>query len=123
MTEEKKVEKEVAEIAKTEKPSWIKMKPADIEKIVVELAKKGESPAKIGLILRDKHGIPKTKIFGKKITQILGENGIEYEDDKKIIDKKIEKLKTHISKNKHDYPASRALTKGLWGLYRLDKKS
>jgi len=110
--------------AKVEKkPSWIKMKPAELEKIVVDLAKKGESPAKIGLILRDKHGVPKTRLFGKRITQILDEKGVDYIKEKGVFDGRVEKLKGHIGKNKHDYPASRALTKSLWVLNKIERKS
>jgi hypothetical protein len=31
-------------------------------------------------------------------------------------------LKGHIGKNKHDYPASRALTKRLWELHWIENK-
>lgn len=109
--------------SKSAKPSWMTMKLADVEKIVVELAKKGESPAKIGLILRDTHGIPKSKLVGKKITQILREHKISYGDDKNSVEKKTEKLKGHIGKNKHDYTASRALTKKLWALHRFENRT
>ncbi len=104
-----------------EKSSWIKIKPAELEKIIIELAKQGNSPARIGLILRDKEGIPKTKLLGKKITKILRENKIDYITDKEIIEKKIKILKAHIEKNKYDYTAKRFLAKNLWLLY--DKKS
>jgi small subunit ribosomal protein S15 len=107
---------------KTTKPSWVKMKPAELEKIVVELAKEGKTPAQIGLTLRDKHGVPKAKLIGKKIKDILEENKIDYKTDEKIIEGQIEPLKTHIAKNKHDYTASRALTKKLWAVYRLKKQ-
>ena len=107
---------------KTEKPSWVKMKPAELEKIVVELAKEGKSPAQIGLVLRDKHGVPKAKLFGKKIKKILEENKVGYKSDQNIIEDHIEPLKVHISKNKHDHPASRALTKKLWAVHNLKKQ-
>jgi len=58
-------------------PSWVNAKPADVERLVVELAKKGYSPSMIGLILRDQYGIPDVRaITGKKVTQILRENGL-----------------------------------------------
>jgi ribosomal protein S15P/S13E len=104
------------------KPSWVKMKVADLEKIVVELGKEGHSPAQIGLILRDKHGVPKAKLLGKKITQILKEHGVEFIDDEKVVNDKIAHLKGHIEKNRHDYPASRALTKRLWDIYHIKQK-
>jgi len=119
MSEEKVGEKVVK---KSVKPSWVKMKPAELEGIVLDLAKNGESPAKIGLILRDKHGIPKAKLLGKRVVQILKENGIEYEKDKDVVDKKVSTLKLHIGKNRHDYSASRALTKRLWDIYHINNK-
>ena len=113
---EKKVEK------KAGKPSWIKMKKEELEKIIVDLAKKGESPGKIGLILRDKHGVPKTRLFGKRICEILEEKGIDYKKERVVFEARVEKLKGHIEKNKHDYPASRALTKNLWVLNKLERQ-
>lgn len=107
---------------KKEKPSWVKMKSGDVEKLVVELAKKGNSPAKIGLILRDEHGIPKKKLFGKRISQILKENGIDFPGERSCLDNKIKMSQTHFERHKHDYQASRALSKRLWALNRLQGK-
>jgi small subunit ribosomal protein S15 len=109
------------EVKKQTKPSWIKIKPAELQKIVVDLSKEGNTPAKIGLILRDKHGIPKTKLLGKKITQLLKEAGEEVKPESKFVEERIEKIKSHLTKNKHDYSASRALTKQLWKIHKLKK--
>lgn len=100
-------------MAETNK-NWIKMNLADLEKLVIQLHKEGNSPAKIGLILRDKHGVPKAKLIGKKITKILQENNLDYENDEAIVKKDIDNLKKHIEKNIHDYSAKRSLTKKLW---------
>lgn len=105
------------------KPSWIKMKASEMEDIVVDLAKKGETPAKIGLILRDSHGVPKSTLVGKRITDILKEKKIAYKTDKDIIEANLVPLRTHIAKNKHDPSASRALTKKLWAVHNLEKYS
>lgn len=66
------------------KPDWVKMKPAELEKIVVDLYKEGVSSAKIGLILRDKYGVPKAKLLGKRITKILkdAKTKLRYEKEK-----------------------------------------
>ena len=106
---------------KKSKPSWIKMKSADLEKIVVELGKKGEMPAKIGLILRDKYGVPKAKLLGKEIVQILKEHGVEYKTEKKNLQNKIEKLKAHFSKHKHDYTSNKSLVKKTWAMHKMEK--
>ncbi len=110
------------ETKKAEKPEWIKIKPTELQKIVLDLAKEGHNPAKIGLILRDKHGIPKAKLLGKKITKILKENNQDFKTESHFIKKKIETLNSHIVKNKHDYSASRSIAKMLWALKRAEKQ-
>ena len=121
--EEKEEKKEIKETKKAEKASWVKMKPAELEKIVKGLAEQGNSPAKIGIILRDKYGIPKAKLLGKKITSILKDSSVRYISEKDIVSKKIEKLKEHSGKNKYDNSAKRSLNKQLWLLYRLSKEN
>ena len=123
MVEKKEEVVEKKTTKRSAKPSWVKMKPAELEGLVVDLAKKGNSPAKIGLILRDQHGIPKSKLLGKKISKILDEHGIQYEKDRDVVDKKVSGLKGHIEKNKHDHSATRALTRRLWDLYHIKKKN
>lgn len=103
------------------KPSWIKMKPKEMEEIIVEMAKQGETPAKIGLILRDKYGIPKSKLFGKRIAEILKEKGVSYKTEKDVLETNIERLRGHIARNKFDYGASRSLTKKLWVVRNYEK--
>jgi len=120
---EAKETKEKTVTIKDKKLSWVKMKPAELEKIVVDLAKKGANPAKIGLILRDEHGIPKAKLLGKRITEILKENNINFKTDKEIIQERLENIKVHMGKNKHDYSASRALTKKLWMVHKIKKQN
>lgn len=104
-----------------EKTSWIKKDPKEIESIVVELGKKNTPPEKIGLILRDQYGIPKTKIFGKKINKILRENGIEINSEHENVSRKIDRLKKHFEKNRHDYPAQRSIVKNSAKLNKLKK--
>ncbi len=120
MAEEKKqkVEDESKEIKKFD---WVKMKPAELEKIVVELYKKGESTAKIGLILRDKYGIPKAKLLGKRITEILINAKIPLRSEKEVIAQKMDSLNKHIAKNKHDQPAKKKLVKELWAIKEFEK--
>lgn len=117
MVEEAKTEK--TESKSAEKSNWIKMKPAELEKIVLDLAKQGNSPAKIGLILRDQHGVPKAKLIGKRISEILIENKIAIKPEKDSLNEKIEVLNKHIVKHKHDYSAARSHTKKLWALQKL----
>ncbi len=94
-----------------QKIETLKLKPAEIEKKVVELANAGNPPEKIGLILRDMHGVPKVKLFGKKIGKILKENNLKINSEENITIKKMDNLGAHTKKHKHDYSAKRAITK------------
>jgi len=91
------------------------------ERLVIELAKKGYSPAKIGAVLKEKHNISEIKLLGKKITKILKENNMPYEDDLDIINKKIKNLEEHYNKNKQDKRAGREIVKLIGLKKRLEK--
>jgi small subunit ribosomal protein S15 len=105
------------------KPDWVKIKPAELEKIIVELYKEGNSPAKIGLILRDKHSVPKAKLLGKRITEFLKDAKVNLRPENERINERIESLNRHIEKNKHDQPAKKQLVKQLWALKRVAKEA
>jgi len=109
----------MVEETKTGKSNWIKMKPAELETLVLELAKQGNSCAKIGLILRDQHGVPKAKLIGKRIAEILKENKIVVKTEKELLNEKIAVLNAHMTKHKHDYCAAKSHTKKLWALQKL----
>lgn len=111
----------MSETETKEKPSWVNIKPAELEKIVIELGKQGETPSKIGLILRDKHGIPKAKLLGKKITKILKDAKIDTFQEKANVEKKVEKIKKHLLRNKHDNTAKKSLAKKLWIVNKFNK--
>lgn len=110
---------------KPEKPYWLKLKPQEIEKIIIELGKKDISPAKIGLILRDSYGIPNVRIIiGKKIQKVLKEAGL-YEEDESVValEKKAKALEKHLEKNKKDTRAKRGLHLTKSKIIRLKKYS
>jgi small subunit ribosomal protein S15 len=124
MAKEKSVEKDIEQneeilSSSVEEKKETKMKPADVEKKVIELGKQGIPAEKIGLVLRDKHGIPKAKMLGKKIGQILRENNLYENSEKRNLNKKIETLGKHMEKNKHDFSAKRSLTTSTGRLNRL----
>jgi small subunit ribosomal protein S15 len=86
-------------------PSWFKLDKKTVENLVIELAKQRYSSAKIGLILRDKYGIPDVKkATGKTISQIMKENKLypEYPEDLLNLFKKAVRLYEHLQKNKAD---------------------
>ncbi len=97
---------------RTTPPSWVDMSPDEIEDIMVKLARKGESPSKIGIILRDNYGIPLARYFTKKkITKSLEEKGIKYDipEDLMNLIKRAVKIHDHLQENKKDMVSKRAL--------------
>lgn len=83
-----------------------------MEALVIKLAKEGNSPSKIGTILRDKHGIPLTRpITGKTITKILKDRKVApaIPEDLDILLKKASALSTHLERNKKDQHNKRNL--------------
>ncbi len=105
-------------------PSWVNAKPADVERLVVELAKKGLSPSMIGLTLRDQYGIPDVRaITGKKLTQILREHGLAPtipEDLKNLIIRAM-RIRKHLEKHKKDMHNKVALLRVESKIHRLVK--
>lgn len=102
----------------------VKYSKQEVEKIVVELAKKGYMPSMIGLILRDSYGIPNVKeITGKNITQILEENGIRLEIPEDLLNlmKRAVKLRDHLSIHKKDKHSMRGLMLIESKIKRLEK--
>jgi len=83
----------------------------NIEQIVIDLAKQGNTPSKIGIILKEKHNVAKIKLLGKKITKILKENKIPYETDLDMVSKKLSKIEAHYEKNKQDKRAKREIVR------------
>ena len=72
-----------------EKADWTKLKPAEVEKLIVSLGKQGIPREKIGLVLRDQHGIPRSKLLGLKINKVLIKNKIIIDTEKNNLIKKI----------------------------------
>lgn len=94
------------------KAAWVKYKPNEIEEIIVKLAKKGYSSARIGLVLRDQYGIPSTRIMTKeKISKILKNHNLypELPEDMYNLIKRAVDLIAHMEKNKKDYISKRGL--------------
>ena len=93
----------MAERKTTEKSA----KTDDTEKKIVELAKRGLTSEKIGLELKKK-GI-NTKSQGVKVGSILKKHELFQDPDIANLTKKVETLKKHSGKHKHDYRTKRAL--------------
>lgn len=109
---------------RTEPPSWSNMNRDEIENTIQQLAASGTSTSKIGMILRDRHGVPDvTLVTGKKITAILKEKNITTkvpEDIHNIIVNVLE-LNKHLTRNPKDVHNKRALNNMISKIRRLEK--
>jgi small subunit ribosomal protein S15 len=93
-------------------PSWCKYQPEEVEALIVKLAKEGNSPSRIGTILRDQYAVPLTKpITGKRVIKVLRENELapSLPEDLASLLGKAESLVLHLEKNRTDLYNKRAL--------------
>lgn len=91
---------------------WVEMSKEEVVKKIVELYNEGLEPSKIGMVLRDRYGIPSVRqITGKKLVDILRENGItmKYPEDLKALIKRALKLRKHLESHKKDLHNRRGL--------------
>ena len=94
------------------KPLWLRYKEAEIELLVVKLAKEGKSSSEIGILLRDSYGIPDVKTITKKsIGKILTEKKLlpEIPEDLMAVMRKLVKIEQHRELNKQDKASLRGL--------------
>jgi len=105
-------------------PSWCKYTPDEVVALIVKLAREGNPPSKIGVILRDQYGIPLVKpIVGKGIVEILKENGLapKIPEDLENLLKRAARIKAHLEKNKKDKHNKRALQLVESKIHRLSE--
>lgn len=93
-------------------PAWCKYGPDEVEAFVVKLAKEGQSPSKIGVILRDQYGIPLVRsVTGKSVKHILQGAGLKpvIPEDLNNLLNKAANLRRHLDRNKFDAVNKRSL--------------
>jgi len=102
--------------AADEPPEWSDVDEDAIEARVVELAEEGYDPSQIGMQLRDEgvQGTPVPDVkaaTGKKVTEILEENGADAElpEDLRNLLEKAVRLHEHVEENGQDHQNRRAL--------------
>ena len=96
----------------------------ELEEQVVSLANAGHSPSKIGLILRDEHGVKNfVEAAGKSIQQVLLENKLlgEMPEDLLNLIRRSVVLYNHLQKNKKDYSAKHGYELTVSKIRRLTK--
>lgn len=104
--------------------TWITYELEEVEELIVKLAKAGDSPSMIGLILRDNYGISSVKdVTGKNIGYFLKKNDLQGElpEDLKNLIKKVLKLKKHLDQHKKDRHNKRGLNLMEAKILRLTK--
>jgi small subunit ribosomal protein S15 len=96
----------------SENPAWVPLNATEIEEIIVKLAKDGIVSAKIGLILRDRYGVPNVKLAtGKSVTQIMEEKGVapSLPEDLSSLMRRAINLNVHMRDNRGDVSNQRGL--------------
>jgi len=86
-------------------PEWVEYSAPEVEELVIDLGKKGMSPALIGQTLRDQYGIPSVRnITGKSLVQILVEGGVKVEYPHDLLDliKRAMRMRRYLEKNRGD---------------------
>ncbi len=89
----------------TDEPSWVTMSKDDLQELILKNAREGVSTAKIGLLLRDQHGIANVRtILGMPIGAFLAKENVspEYPDDLLNLIKKAVRMSTHLKGTKND---------------------
>lgn len=86
-------------------PEWVVANKAEIEEIILKMAKEGVPPSKIGLILRDKYAIPEIKLLLEMpLVEFLRKNKAsgEYPEDMLELIKRAVRMRRHMKKSKAD---------------------
>ena len=104
------------------KASWVTAKPEDVKSKIIELAKQGMTSEKIGLVLRDQHGIPRAKLLGVRVKAVLLEAGLWQDGEHVALSAKVDKLSKHVAKHKHDYKGERSLVRNTVRVKKLSQK-
>lgn len=104
-----------------ETKSWATIKPSELKEMIIDLAKQGITAEKIGLVLRDKHAVPKAKLLGVRIKQVLQEKNLWSDPEQSSYEKKLDKLTKHINVNKHDHTAKRSFVKNSQHFNKIKK--
>lgn len=101
-----------------------KLSKEDIEKIIVDYAKSGLSPALIGEKLKKEHDVKYVKqAVGKRMVALLKENKIKSEVPQDMLDlmKKAVRMRAHLSANKQDKYNSVRLLRIESKIFRLSR--
>jgi small subunit ribosomal protein S15 len=105
-------------------PSWCRYTAEEVEALIIKLSREGHSPSRIGIILRDQHGVPLVKpITGKSVTQTLKERNMysSLPEDLENLLRRATRLHVHQDKNKADLSNKRSLQVVEAKIYKLSR--
>jgi small subunit ribosomal protein S15 len=105
-------------------PAWCKYNAEEVEVLIVKLTREGNNASTVGMILRDRYGIPLAKpITGKTINELLKASDVapKIPEDLEILMRKADSVRRHLEKNKPDKMGKRSLALIESKIYRLVK--
>jgi len=109
---------------RTETPEWSNTNKEEIEETIKQLATHGHSSSEIGMILRDRHGVPDVSLVtGKKMVAIMKEQNVapKLPEDMYNLIVKVLELKKHTDRNHKDVHNKRSLNLMESKIRRLGK--
>ena len=86
-------------------PSWIKLKPEDLNELICKLARMGMTPSSINVTLEDSFGVPQVlPITGNNILRILKKEGLAPSIPEVLyfFVEKAKSIRKHLDKNRKD---------------------
>jgi small subunit ribosomal protein S15 len=105
-------------------PTWCKYTAEEVEELVKKLSREGNSPSTIGVLLRDRYGVPLVKsLTGKTVHELLSDTQQTgtVPEDLGVLVKKAGDLRRHLEKNRKDYVNKRSLAMIESKIHRLVK--
>ena len=108
----------------TKSPQWLDLTPETVEQIAIELAREGTRPAEIGVILRDRHGVPSFHLVtGKRLVEFLSEaeKAPEMPEDLSNLVNNANRLVEHLGRNPSDGKNRHSLEGIEAKIHRLSK--
>lgn len=107
-----------------EKPDWIEFSNDEIETMIVDMKKAGNSNSVIGVKLRDQYGIPGTKaVLGKKLGAVLKSKDVKDQvpEDLMNLIARYKNVTTHMNSNRNDISNQRGQKLIMAKILRLVK--
>ncbi|MAF34471.1 30S ribosomal protein S15 [Candidatus Woesearchaeota archaeon] len=106
------------------KATWLSYSAKEIEMVIAKLAKEDKGASEIGLILRDKYGVPDTRaLLKKRISKVLADKKLspEIPEELSALIKKAAVIEKHLEHNKQDQATKRGLQLTRSKIARLSK--